>query len=180
MRRRLIVSVCALTAALVSGSGLALAGGWAMTSVDSAPEEIVAGRTYTVEYTVRQHGDKPVAVDDTFIQITSVATGEQVRFPGQVTGDVGQYAAEMTVPAEGEWTWQVSQGWFGMQELGSLQVQESGAAGPVWTSTTTRVVLPAAALLAALLLAIQLVWFWRGRRADERGYDPLPGVVSGD
>lgn len=180
MRRRLIVGVCALTVALVSGSGLALAGGWAVTSVDSAPEEIVAGRTYTVEYTVRQHGDKPVAVDDTFIQITSEATGETLTFPGSATGDVGRYAAEVTVPAEGDWTWQVSQGWFGMQELGAIQVTAADSAGIVWTSTTTRVILPAAAALATLLLAIQLVWFWRDRRVDERGYEPLPGVTSGD
>ena len=180
MRRRLIVGVCALAAALVSGSGLALAGGWAVTSVDSAPEEIVAGRTSTVEYTVRQHGDKPVAVDDTFIQITSVATSETLQFPGQATGATGQYMAEISVPAEGEWTWQVSQGWFGMQELGVIQATGADTAASVWTSTTTRVVLPAAAVLATVLLLIQALWFWRDRRAAMPGFEPAPGIASGD
>lgn len=59
MRRRVITLLVGalFTLALVAP---AVAGGWAVTSVDGLPDEVVAGETYDIGYTVRQHGDKPV------------------------------------------------------------------------------------------------------------------------
>ena len=72
----IIVSVIAF-AALTSGS--ALAGGWAVTTFDQLPPEFHAGQPYVLGYTIRQHGQTPIQVDDTRVQITANGTTRELR-----------------------------------------------------------------------------------------------------
>jgi hypothetical protein len=179
MRRRAIAGLFALALALVSGSGLALAGGWAVTTMEGVPDDIVAGQTYTVGYTILQHGSHPADVEETYIQITSLATGEEILFRGESTGETGKYTAEVTFPEEGAWQWGVIQGWFGMQELGTIQAQGPASAS-IWTSSATRVGLTIAAVLAVGLLCVQGVWLRRERREASGPLAPAHVPISGD
>jgi hypothetical protein len=180
MRRRATVVSFAILLALVSSSALALAGGWAVTTVEGVPDDVVAGTTYTIDYTIRQHGQHPADVDNTYIQIMNGASGETLRFQGQPAGEPGAYIAEVTFPAEGAWQWQVEQGIFGPQTLGSFQVQTPSAAASFWTSTAVRAGLPLAALVALGLLAMQFNWSLRERRGAAPALQPLRGETSGD
>lgn len=96
MRRRAIVAwgVVAITMAMAS---TALAGGWAVTTVDSMPEEFEAGTTYTIEYTIRQHGKTPVDSGASHVMLRQPKTGESLRFHAENHGD-GTYSVEVTVP----------------------------------------------------------------------------------
>jgi hypothetical protein len=109
----------------------AAAGGWAVTTLDALPDRFVAGETYAIGYTIRQHGATPISVDRTEIRITQVASGKRIAFAGAPDGPVGHYVARVTVPAAGEWSWDVTQGPFEPQALGTLTVlMPSAAAAP--------------------------------------------------
>lgn len=115
----------------------ALAGGWAVTTVDELPADgIAAGQTYQIGYTIRQHGTTPVTGAHTEIRARSEAGGEWLVFQGMSGKLPGQYVVEAWFPTAGEWSWEVLQGPFGIQPLGSVTVAPPAAersTGPVAT-----------------------------------------------
>jgi hypothetical protein len=118
-------SITMLAAVLALSLGVfaspALAGGWAVTSFDDMPGQFVAGQEFKLGYTIRQHGVTPINVDKT--EILAVATsGRTLSFPGTSQGDIGHYVATVYFPAGGTYTWQVTQGAFAPQDLGTVSV----------------------------------------------------------
>jgi hypothetical protein len=91
----------------------ALAGGWAVITLDAPPGEIRAGQPWTVGFTVLQHGVTPVHgfADGTPVEPLLVArnldAGRRVEVVGTPTEEVGHFTAEVTFPVEGEWTWTI-------------------------------------------------------------------------
>lgn len=130
------------------------AGGWAVTTLDQVPEEPRAGETYQIGYTIRQHGETPVGIE--MIQTTEIkiqgGDGSTHTFPGHPEGTVGHYVAEVNFPVSDEWTWSVNQGIFGDQDLGTIAVSPPPA---MFGNDLLRIVLPVAALLAVILVAVQ-------------------------
>jgi hypothetical protein len=122
MWRRSILSVAlAALAALVLGLP-ALAGGWAITTVDALPTGgFQAGETYRLGYTIRQHGQTPFVGAKPWIKIQA-SSGESHVFPGVPEGAPGHYVSEVRFPAAGQWTWEVDQSPFGPQALGKVTV----------------------------------------------------------
>lgn len=174
-----------LVASVVGGAVLllalpALAGGWAVTTFDQLPSEFRAGQTYTLGYTVRQHGQTPIEVKGTEVVARS-EDGTTLRFPGRPEGAVGHHVVEVSFPEPGRWTWEVVQGGFGSQELGTITVHPAsassaepvgqGAAVPSTDSALTllRLLLPGLSLLALAAFVLQLAAFLRSR----------PGVPQG-
>lgn len=127
---RVAAGVACATVALLTLTGSALAGGWAVTTIDALPEGgFQAGQTYRLGYTIRQHGQTPFDGAKTTIAITSAVSGERHVFPGQPDGAAGHYVAEVTFPSEGAWDWEASQHPFAVQTLGTVTV------GPVAMSS---------------------------------------------
>src|SRR5256885_1676159 len=116
MARRAATSLALAVLALMVLAPPASAGGWAITSFDSLPGEFRAGQSYRLGYTVLQHGQAPVRDARTAIHIRSKATGEALSFPGQPQGAPGHYVAEVSFPSAGEWSWEVDQGSFTVQD----------------------------------------------------------------
>lgn len=119
----------ALAAALllaVVTAGSALAGGWAVTTLDATPAVLAAGRTHRIGYTIRQHGVQPIDVarfgGTTEIVARSADTSRQLSFPGRPDGATGHFVAEVTL-SPGRWNWEVTQGPFQPQPLGDLVVE---------------------------------------------------------
>jgi hypothetical protein len=151
--KKLLVPLAAGVAALLplAAPDAVDAGGWAVTTLDpmAAP---APGEPVDVGFTIRQHGVTPVAVDDVRLTVTD-ATGATEAFAARPEGATGHYVAAVTFPAAGAYRWTVEQGWFGPQELGTIDVQPLAApADPgverwplVW-----RVVLPFLAVTLAL------------------------------
>jgi hypothetical protein len=160
--KRLLTGLLLVSGISLAGALPADAGGWAVTTLDplTMPE---AGEQVDVGFTIRQHGVRPVAVDDVSIVVTATG-GAQESFAARPDGAVGHYVAKVTFPAEGPARWRVEQGWFGPQDLGVV----NPSAAPVPASPTRqwpalwRIGLPV--LAAGLVLALVLD---RRRRAPD-------------
>ena len=107
------IGLLLLLVLLLATAPAALAGGWAIITLDAPPGEIRAGQPWTVGFTVLQHGQSPVhRLDDaTPIEPLLVArnldAGRRVEVPATPGGEVGHFTAEVTFPVEGEWTWTI-------------------------------------------------------------------------
>lgn len=152
MRRTILVAAIALVVVLAAGA--AVAGGWAVTTIDEAPAQFDAGEPYDVRYTILQHGETPADVESTSLIFRR--DGVTLEFEAAPTEVLGTYVARVELPEAGMWAWEVSQGWFGIQDLGSIDVA-SQAAAPTSSSTWLRVFLPLLALVAMGALLVQVV-----------------------
>ncbi len=150
-----------LGALALSAGNAAAKGGWAITTLDSLKAAPVAGQSTEVGYTILQHGVTPVSLDDTFI-VVQPAKGESLRFAGRAEGPTGHHVAAVTFPGSGTHTWSVEQGWFGPQDLGTVEVVGSAAtptaasSGGNETPLALRIGLLAATVLCAGLFGAGL------------------------
>jgi hypothetical protein len=119
MHRRFAVAIATgLAAALMAVP--ALAGGWAVTTLDALSENMQAGETYSVGYTIRQHGERPFPGATPTIRIMR---GDQMLvFKGMPDGQPGHYVSKVQFPSDGEWTWVVDQTPFATQQLGAITI----------------------------------------------------------
>lgn len=153
-RLRLLVLTSIMVLAL---GGTALAGGWALTVVNDAPVEFEAGTEHQITYTILQHGRSGASVDTTSLDFFHPTLKETLRFPGEPTGIPGEYVAAVTLPTAGSWSWEVDQGWFGVQELGSIEVlAATTSGGSSGQGDTVRYALLLGTFLAAVVFATQL------------------------
>ncbi len=151
-------------AAVVLIAPAALAGGWAVTSFDQLPPEFQAGETYPLGYTVLQHGQTPVQVDTEIVARSE--DGRQVSFTGVPEGPVGHYLAEVRFPQSGRWSWQVTQGPFGPQELGYVTVLPAASpTAPALDPSLAwlRVLLPVLTVVAVAAFGLQLTAYRQAR-----------------
>ena len=163
-----MVSVACAIVALFGLAGPVLAGGWAVTTIDTLPEDgFAAGQTYRIGYTIRQHGQTPVDGAITSIRISSAETGESRLFPGTADGAAGHYIAEVTFPTAGDWAWEVSQHPFAVQTLGTVTVAQLSAPPSSGLALPLALLLPASGVVGLLSL------FVRRRRAGRS----RPGVA---
>jgi mono/diheme cytochrome c family protein len=82
-------------------------GGWAVVTVKDVPEYFVAGKEYTVEFQVRQHGRHLMNNVEPEL-IVSGASGQRVRAARR--GE-GTYAATFVAPAAGQVSLTIKSGW---------------------------------------------------------------------
>jgi hypothetical protein len=166
--RKLATSLVTVAIVLTIGA-TAYAGDMAITSFDSLPATLESGKTYTLTYSVLQHGVTPVDGDSSLI-FTRVDDGERLVFEAEPTGEPGRYQVEVTIPVEGEWEWQVTQGPFAPQHMEPITVQPGAATVPAPGS-----VLPTALTVAFVLVAVlAVVMFLTRRPAGSRRYAGQP------
>lgn len=150
--RRLVTAATALALTLALAA-TAFAGGWAVTTLDQLPPDMRAAQSYAIGYTIRQHGVTPVNVEPmggtTEIQITAPDGAKTLRYKGAPEGATGHYVATVIFPYQGVWTWQVTQGPFQPQGLGTTNVL-----APVGADASAPAA-PAAAAAAAPAAAAQ-------------------------
>ncbi len=152
--RKLLVGLGLVVTLLAILSSTALAGGWAVSTLDPM-DPPVAGQETEVGFTIRQHGVTPVELEDVAVAITG-PSGAIAVFDAQQDGTTGHYVATVVFEA-GQSTWEIRQGWFEAQQLGVIDV---GATGPPeapvavesssyrWPSAA-RALLPVAAIVLA-------------------------------
>ena len=159
---------------IVAGFGSsASAGGWAIGSIDSAPDA-KAGHTVDVGFTILQHGVTPVDLaDDVGVEIVLV-DGVVEFFPATNAGATGRYVSEVTFPAApGDYSWNLRMGWFGTHQLGTLDVASAstGDESGTWTWAMARWV--TLGLAGALAAAAAAPGFRPGQRGLTTGVPPL-------
>jgi hypothetical protein len=127
MIKKLLLLTAGLVLALATP---AAAGGWAVSTLDAPPGQLSAGDDHQIGFTIRQHGVTPVNMgpDEGAVGIRMVGgSGETFTFLAEQQGAVGHYVATVNLPTPGSWTWEVLQGWFEPQSLGSVDVTKGGA-----------------------------------------------------
>lgn len=124
MRTKLVL-VSAVVVVAGIATAVALAGGWAVTTVHPLEARPTPGTPLRVTFTIRQHGHRPAAVEDTAIEIIG-EDGQTLRFPALPLPQTGRYAADVVFPSAGAWGWRAIPGWFPPQSLGVIQVSEPG------------------------------------------------------
>jgi len=154
MFTRIRIAIGLVLGLLLLFAAPALAGGWAVISLDELPTRIVAGEPLTIGFTVLQHGRTPLeGLDPT---ITANLYKEQEFTVPAESGDMpGHYTATLVFPKEGEWRWSI-QAFTMDQPMPLLNV----APAPVVSASTTVKVEPAASLLpwfGGLSLAVGLI-----------------------
>ncbi len=149
----------------------ALAGGWAVSTIDPMATP-TAGVPTDVGFTIRQHGMTPVDLADVAIAVTG-PSGETNVYPAQRDGAVGHYVATVTFE-KGQSTWEVRQGFFEPQDLGTITVA-GDASGPSAVESSSyrwpgvaRGLVPLAAIALATVAITDAVVSRRRKPSDAR------------
>lgn len=142
----------------------ALAGGWAVITLDELPSQAVAGEPLTVGFTVRQHGRTLMSgLSPTIIAIQEGE--EKLTFPAEAEGGPGHYTATMTLPKEGEWKWAIEA--FSMyQPMPAIKVAAAGTT----VANSPAPALPAASLLNSSIVPVSLAVLGLGLLAAIFGF----------
>ena len=122
MRRKLLGLAGVLSVMLV-GAGYAR-GGWAVVTVETLPDHIVAGRGLPFEFTVRQHGEEPMATLRPTVLVTS--NGRQATVNAMPTSKVGTYRATLAAEGSGNAEVEIRTG-FGEANLKLLPMRIAAA-----------------------------------------------------
>lgn len=123
-----VAGVVSVVGAVAVAASSAVAGGWAVTTLDSVPAPGVNEKV-EVGFTIRQHGVTPVRPEgDVGIQITSESRVSSY-FAAEPNGPTGHYVATVIFPEAGTFTWLARQGWFEPQPLGTVVVGSGHAVG---------------------------------------------------
>jgi hypothetical protein len=85
----------------------ALAGGWAVITLDELPAEAESGKPIEVGFTVLQHGKTPMTGLSPKIRVSKSATGEAFSVDATPEGEAGHYSATLIFPSEGSWDWSI-------------------------------------------------------------------------
>src|SRR5712692_4804308 len=118
MRRIIIVALVLLTVGMFATASQAVAGGWAITTLDALPTEFHAGEARPVGFTVLQHGLHPADGLRPSIRIRPEDASSTAEFTALADGEPGHYVAQVRFPTAGAWTWEVAQGPYAVQPLG--------------------------------------------------------------
>ena len=124
--RRLLITV-SLAAALIAAPS-ALAGGWATVGLSSTPAGVQPGDPWDVNITVLQHGRTPL--EDVQPTLT-IRNGDATKtFAAKPTDKPGVYAASVTFPSAGKWTYEVNDGFITQQPhtFPAVQIGEPASA----------------------------------------------------
>jgi len=139
----------------------AAAGGWAVVTLDELPTDVVAGQPVEIGFMVLQHGRTPVEGLTPVIIARNIETSATVRIEAGSSGDPGHYAATLTLPTPGEWSWKIEA--FSTVAMPSLQVASSNQPAafssssllPVWVSV---LIIAVAALVLITSLLRRVRW----------------------
>jgi hypothetical protein len=165
MKRLLKLLVCTFVVAVPFAAGSsASAGGWAVSTLDEVPAP-APGETVTVGFTIRQHGVAPVNVDDVSVEVRAPSGAVEI-FEARQEGPVGHYLADVVFGEDGVHTWVIWQGWFGGQDLGTIDTATAaaGSDGGGGTSATTQFLRFGMPTLAVLLAGYAASDAMRSRR----------------
>jgi len=147
MKSRMILVAGLMLAGTLLLVSPALAGGWAVITLDELPGEVVAGRPLEIGFMVRQHGVTPM--EGLTPNVYARQADLNVIAHAKEQGETGHYVATLTFPQAGEWTWSI-QAFTGNQPMPPLSVIEA----PVASQSESQVPIPVNILLLAGSLGV--------------------------
>jgi cytochrome c551/c552 len=159
---RTLIGAIVLLALVTS---VALAGGWAVITLDELPGQITAGQAFSIGFTVRQHGRTLRSDLTPIVRFNRADTQESFQVTAQRQGAEGHYAAEIKFPGAGQWEWQVDVGLL-TQDLPTLTVR-AAQAGSV----------PAKAQLPLLARIVEFVSAFRQALTEKASTPAVPASL---
>jgi len=146
----------------------ALAGGWAVITLDQIPTNVVAGKPFNIGFTVRQHGQTPL--NDLDPKITARLSGSE-SFVVNATpdGKPGHYTATLIFPKPGNWDWSI-QAFTMDQPMPVLQVAAGSNATAVPSTKSTTQLISAIGIVRVVALVLGVIglgvtWMRNNRKA---------------
>ena len=104
----------------------ALGGGYATLGLQSLPEGIEPGETWTAEFTVLAHGRTPFVDGHPSVTVRR-AGGEIVgSFPGRLVNQSGLYRAEVVFPERGRYEYVIDDGYSQRHTFPAVTVGDGG------------------------------------------------------
>src|SRR5262249_47251261 len=109
--------------ALLALAAPALAGGWAVITLDSLPRDVRTGQSLHIGFVIRQHGRDPVNTDwnghalrptltghkqPDASGVANAADGETIPAEARQEGPVGHFVVDWVFPSAGTWAWEIS------------------------------------------------------------------------
>lgn len=108
MRRRLALAATSASLLSLILAATAFAGGWANAVMDAPPDGPAGtNEPLTLGFTLMQHGVTPVDWGNAQIVLTNDETGQEIVATATPQGATGHWIAEVTLPADGSWSYQV-------------------------------------------------------------------------
>ncbi len=150
MLRRLFLRIALAAVIVLALATPALAGGWAVVTLDRLPAEMIAGQPFDIGFMVRQHGIKPISGLTPRITATRAAAAQSFTVTAKQQGVVGHYAAALTFPNAGTWDWSIDAFGFA-QPMPALTVVATAPSNTVKVGASFS--LPLAAGIAGLIVA---------------------------
>jgi hypothetical protein len=171
MFRRSIFVCMAVVVAMLALAAPALAGGWAVVTLDSLPRDVRAGQSYQIGFVVRQHGKTPTNSDLNGKPLKPVLTArkpaatsrggsgmlmvagpasvaskgeETIRVEARQEGAVGHYVADVTFPSDGVWEWQIEVPTYYVQNAPNGNEGSSAFFAPLTVQPAAAALAPAA------------------------------------
>jgi cytochrome c2 len=140
----------------------ALAGGWAVTTLDSLPGQVVAGEPMKVGFIIRQHGRTPWISDGVVVHAVNQGSGQKQVFPAVAEGEPGHYVSTLTFDKPGAWEWGIASGLYpDVQWMPDLEVLSTAA---VTAPDPGGIEIPiAAGAVGILAAALALLWLAKQR-----------------
>ncbi|MBE0672241.1 MAG: c-type cytochrome [Anaerolineales bacterium] len=86
----------------------ALAGGWAVITLDEFPSAVHASQSLEIGFMIRQHGVTPLSGQRPIITASLAESNDTIEFFAREEGQAGHYAAEISLPQAGEWEWSIA------------------------------------------------------------------------
>jgi hypothetical protein len=113
----------------------ALAGGWAIVTLDLLPREVHAGASLQLGFMVRQHGKTPTnkdldgnplkpvlsAIKQGEAATTQSKDAETISVEARPQGPTGHYVVDLVFPSAGSWAWQIALPTYYVQDSPSGQ-----------------------------------------------------------
>jgi hypothetical protein len=124
MRERL--TLLAVAAVALAAPVAASAGGWATVELDSVPEGLAPGETWSVELTILQHGVTPLEGVGPRVIVSKDGGAERRAFPARATSKPGVYRADVVFASAGTWTYRVDDGFMGERTYPPVAIDKAG------------------------------------------------------
>jgi len=138
MKRRDIMSLVCSLLIVIAVVTIAVAGGWATITLAEFPDYAVAGKALNLNFTVRQHGQTPLAGLQPSVRART-ANGLAATAAGKSGPIRGEYSASLTLPEPGDWTITIASGFNNSTTtLPNLRVIASSSPTPNAFSPATR------------------------------------------
>lgn len=177
-KQKFLVLVTSLLGCLLfSPSLVALAGGWAVITLDELPQQVVIGEPVAIAFMVRQHGHSPLQGLTPQVRLVNPNNKEVITITAkELEGEIGHYRATFSLPTAGEWQWSI--GAFTINQPMPPLVVQPALASPD-DAPRPPSLWPLLVGVGGLLgtVGVSFVW-WRQRKGWALGLMPVSLIIS--